>query len=234
MWISTPWINYIETGDKLFQYMVNNFETFFADESTVKSFGLRNGDNCISSLEYEELNAILQKDGDGMQKELIPWIRKELDDGHLFKRENWNPFREYEPCGCPGDTYFGYRRMFLYKEYYCQLSIETICWIWRITEECDCEACKENTYIKHFELSIWGWNNEKFQNSREINKFATFPDDIIPDREWNIEKRIHPDRPTPPPPPSPKVKEIMPTILIGDVISGSLSDYFSEEENEDE
>lgn len=169
------WLLFLEWGDELFHYMVHNFEKMFDGDSRIKMFNIREGSNNI--ITCSDIVKIKEKDGVNIQNGLIHWIKKEYIDGDLFKRENWNPFREYDEVN---RMYFGYRKMFLYNEYYFQLILGDYCkGCW---DSEDCNFCKDNSAC--FELALWAWNNEEFEKRYKSHKFFRFPNDSIPEDYW--------------------------------------------------
>lgn len=166
------WNEFIKEGELLFDYMVHNFESFFDRESIIKHFNIR--DALYYYTDSEELLAI---HGNDIQKELIPWIRKELENKELFKKENWKPFRDQ---GILTDRYLGYKKMFQYKEYYLQLSIDDYCDLSN-----NCIYCKHEKKSIHFELALWGWKDEEHEKLQPDNDVIILSDNIMPNYYWD-------------------------------------------------
>lgn len=120
---------------------------------------------------------------DEIQKELIPWIRKEFEEKKLFDKTLWKPFRDQS---CLSHMYYGYRRLFNYKEYIFQLAMQSYCEL----DECKyCNHTKDNYFSiccensKHFCLALYGWKEE------DSNILQPYKDNIIPND--NIMPEIH-------------------------------------------
>jgi hypothetical protein len=192
-YLADTWKEFIQEGNRTFDYMIHNFERLFDGQTTIKQFNIRCGRYIFRD---EDIEAIKEEHGADLQKELIHWIHKEKESNELFKRENWNSFRDYF---CHETMYFGYKKMFRYKQFYFQLALE-----------------EDEHPDPVFQLAIWGWNNEEFIKRREGNEFVTFPNDIIPSQHWRDEstkcddKREYIERPRI------KIIEHQPPIHIGE------------------
>ena len=166
------WEEFLIQGDILYNYMINNFENMFDSDKIIKHFHIRPGLFEIGWYDADEIN---EKYGDDIQKELIPWIRKEFETNRLFDKNKWKPFRDQDAFV---DMYLGYRIMFPYKHYYFQLAIDDFCG--------DCIYCKNNENRTHFQLSLWGWKEENKERLQPDDNFLVSPDNIIPDWYWEI------------------------------------------------
>ncbi len=159
------WQQMLARGDTFFTYMTTNFDSMFLNDTFVKHL-IIGEDGCY------EIECYGTRDKEGqtkllsdIQTELVPWIKTEHESGRLFEKSNWMPFRD--GCGCSSyDSYMGYRFMFLFRNYYFQLSINEDC----DTE--DCNYCDGNEINTRFELVYW-------PKLREIG-----PENTIPDRHW--------------------------------------------------
>ena len=105
----------VKKGEELFQYMIHNYDTMF-DGDYIKHFDVWYTSHMMEGY-YDE--AIKECGKNNIKAELIPWIRKEFETNNLFNSENWRPERDYDYC----DMYLGYRKLFVYKQYYFQLQI---------------------------------------------------------------------------------------------------------------
>jgi hypothetical protein len=144
------WNEFLEEGDELYTFMVNNFENMFDGESIIKHFDIRRFyfsevNTAVDMLDDEEYTDI--------QKELSTWVKKEKQEGRLFDKTLWKPFRDFDLI----EMYNGYRKLFQYKHYYFQLGMETVCMI----KDCPyCDPEEDETASKHFVLEIYGWEGE--------------------------------------------------------------------------
>ncbi len=167
------WKKFLEEGDELYTFMVNNFENMFDGESIIKHFDIRdyyfgNMNSDVISLDDEYYTNI--------QKELSIWIKKEQQEGRLFDKTLWKPFRDFNLI----NMYNGYRILFQYKHYYFQLGMETLCMI----KDCPyCDPEEDETTSKHFVLEIYGW--EEKEGVPEYQYKCDIPEDnIIQERYW--------------------------------------------------
>jgi hypothetical protein len=156
------WEEFLIEGDELFNYMKDNFETIFDGDEIIKHFDITYGLYDLGD-KAKELNKQYSKE---IQKELIPWIQNELKEGRLLDNTYWKPFRhaiyiEY--------MRLGYRKIFQYKNYYLQLSLEESCGI--------CNYCnKDDVNRTHFELALYGWKDD--------GRFRISEDNMLPESFW--------------------------------------------------
>ena len=69
-------------GDVILHYMILHFENMLDGDTIIKHFSIRPG---IYGRIYEcDILRINEEYGVDIQKELIPWIRNEMNLGHLF------------------------------------------------------------------------------------------------------------------------------------------------------
>ena len=171
-WMSEQFEEFKKEGDFLFDYMIHNFETMIDGETRIKNFEMYNAVYGIDS-EIE----ILSEKTDDIQRNLIPWIRKEYEAGRLFQPENWMPLRD--PDLIVSMLYLGYRRMFVYEQHYFQLAVVSNCEIL-----CpDCIFCKSGLNIIYFGLGYYGWKDETCKELLPDKIFA--PCEEIPEWFWN-------------------------------------------------
>lgn len=165
------WDEIIKEGDTIFDYMTENFESFF-DGETVKHF------NIIPGLytSFGHTDDITEKYEKDIQKELHVWIRNELIDGNLFQKSNWKPFRDPSMYTC---IYVGYRKFFIFREYYFQLAIEPEC------SDCSkCIYCIQNENPIHFELVYYGYKEKDENNKLQPFGYITVLNNIVPEDYW--------------------------------------------------
>jgi hypothetical protein len=190
------WDRFLVEGELLFQYMKDNFNNMFEGDAKIKHFNIRN-EMCYDHGSHE-LNQVFGKE---IQKELVPWIKKELEDNRLFNNTLWKPFRDIYTLH---DMYLGYRKLFLFRPnydsypdllesnilrpeinikgtYYFQLSIDAECY----EDICmDCDNDITNMYNKHFELVLYNWIDDK-TNKLYFNKFGPIlSDNLMPQMSW--------------------------------------------------
>ncbi len=163
------WKKFLEEGDILYNYMITNFENMF-DGDTIKYFCVFDGIyRCIA-----DTDKITEEHGNDIEKELIPWIRKERDEGRLFDKTLWKPFRNQRMLL---DMYYGYRILFTYKEYIFQLAVEDYCDFYENNNNrIDDHAC--------FFLALYGWKKEG-SNLLQPYRDSIIPEDnIMPEEHW--------------------------------------------------
>ncbi len=165
------WAEIVKENNKLFDYMIANFESMFDGDSIVKHFEMRYGyTNDLG------LKKIMKKHGDTIQKELISWIRKEYAEHRLFEKTNWTPFRDGYNHNL---IYLGYKVLFIFQKYYFKLGIEEQCPIKK------CKYCENNETQTHFQLILYGWKEN--ENDTFLKPFYKRPvpsNNIIPDKDW--------------------------------------------------
>jgi hypothetical protein len=176
------WSSFLREGDILYNYLINNFEELF-DGNKIKHFGFRDG-LYRGVTNIDEMNDTYSID---IQNELIPWIKKELEENRLFKKELWKPFRDQYSLS---DMYLGYRKLFQYKHYYFQLAMETYC---------DLDECVYCGYTidkphyfyeknsKHIKLAPYGWKNENSNMLQPLCKVEIPSDNIMIERHWTYQ-----------------------------------------------
>jgi hypothetical protein len=167
------WNRFLQEGEILFEYMTQNFETFFDGDSKLSHFNVR--DAGIYDIGSQE---VLEKYDLEIQKKLSVWIRNEYDSGRLFVKTDWKPFRDAYDMTY---AYLGYRRLFQFKQYYFQLAIESEC------ARLDCEWCPNDDYYmrcEHFSVELYGWKNED-SNMLQPDGDEQIPHDlIITEKRW--------------------------------------------------
>jgi hypothetical protein len=169
------WDKFLVEGDILYNYMLNNFENMFDGDSKIKHFDIVCG--LFALTEY--IDEIKEQYNDDIQKELILWIKKELEENRLFQKDSWKPFRDPDLIIY---MFFGYRKMFQYKNYYFQLSLSTDC---EYNDEC--EYCKNKENTRHFGLAFYGWKDINKEKLQPDNLLFVPSDNIIPESFWRRE-----------------------------------------------
>lgn len=167
------WDRFLAEGDILFNYMTSNFTNMFDGISIIKHFDISPGIWHLANNEYDELK---DKYGYDIEQKLIVWINNENDCGSLFNKELWKPFRDQEHLNY---MYLGYKKMFIYNEYYLQLVIDKGC------NHNNCIYCNENMSIQ-FQLLLYGWKIPDSIYIQPDNCAIIQPDNIMPEYYWNI------------------------------------------------
>lgn len=163
------WDKFLVEGDILFNYMTSNFTNMF-DGNIIKHFYIRSGNRDIS----EETDKINDKYKCEIEQDLLSWIKIQYTDGLLFNKELWKPFRDEYMLTT---MYYGYKKMFQYKEYYFQLAIDKICG--------QCEYCNKGEKRIHFELALFGWKDENNIICPD-NDIIITPDNFLSGPYWEI------------------------------------------------
>ena len=173
------WDRFLLEGDSLYNYMIKNFEKMF-DGNIIKHF-------CINDGIYRHIkdtDKMNNEMSDEIEKELVPWIKKELKEGRLFNKTLWKPFRNNNTLTT---MYYGYRKLFNYKQYIFQLSLEEYCEL----DEClycnpyniNKSICSENS--QHFCLALYGWKDEGINMLQPYNQVIIPNNDLMKDIHWN-------------------------------------------------
>lgn len=172
------WIKFIQQGKIFFSSMLLNYNFMIDTEIFSNHFSIFDG---VWPIDSDE---VLETHGTEIQKELLPWIQKEYDSGHLFQYEYWRSFRDPSTIT---RSFFGYKRMFQYKHHYFQLSIEIGCDTYK-----SCSYCPKTRMPVHFELAYYGWKDEKYSMLQPNNHIPIPMDDMImPESEWKGERKLH-------------------------------------------
>jgi hypothetical protein len=165
------WKPCIKESKKSFDYMINNFNSMF-DKDTIKHFYIKYVSN--DTMYYAD--DISEQYGVDIHRELIPWIKNEFEKITLIQINNWKPFRD---SYLYTNVYLGYKKLFQYKQYYFQLTIDN-----SIRDDTnDCKYCKNGDSLIHFELALYGWKdiNNKLQPSNDIIPL----DNLFSEKVWN-------------------------------------------------
>ena len=171
------WSDFLIEGDILYNYMITNFNDMFKDENTIKHFDILDG-HYINIYDTYEIRI---QHGTNIQKELIPWIKKEIKENRFFDKTLWKPFRDQHTFS---DMYLGYRKLFQYKQYIFQLSILSSCSL-DTCEYCDVTSdkyCLENS--KHFMLALYGWEKDNSIMLQPYGQVRIPEDNMMLERHW--------------------------------------------------
>ena len=172
------WERFLAEGAALHTILTTNFDSLI-DGNTIKHFYIIEGMYRSIKNTAEMTNEM----GDDIEKALLPWIKKEYEEGRLVDKTLWRPFHDATSIVT---MYYAYRKLFRYDKYIFQLAMETYC-------EADiCEYCnpidtdqwrrKENS--QHFSLALYGWKDDD-SNMLQPNKYTVIPeDDMMPDSDW--------------------------------------------------
>lgn len=168
------WKEFVEEGDILYNYMVNNFKEMI-NETIIRHFNITYGRSYV--IDY--VDDINEEDNIAIQLKLIPWIQKEGKS--LFEYNNWMPFRDEIAMT---DMYLGYRKMFIYKHYVFQLSLTSGCDYFDL-----CNNCKNGMNNIHFVASLYGWKDDNYVNLQPENRMTILEDNIMPDSYWYRDRK---------------------------------------------
>ncbi len=172
------WDEFLIEGDELYNLMTNNFDSFI-DGNTIKHF-------CIIDGIYRHIkntDKMTNDMSDDIEKELLPWIKNELEGGRLFDKTLWKPFLNKYAIT---QMYYGYRKLFNYKKYIFQLAIEKYCEL----DECKYRNIHNNTTIvccensQHFCLALYGWKEEGSNMLQPYKQVIIPENNIIPEIHW--------------------------------------------------
>lgn len=176
--MSHYWERFLKEGDELFNYMINNFEKMFEDNMHINHFEIRDG--FYASDKSKELIDINYYNNE-IEKDLIIFIRKEVKTKSLFNKSNWKPFRFNMRIS---EMYYSYNKLFKFKKYYFQLSIDQYCEI----NNCKCHENNENNEDNcnpHFMIALYGWKDDISNIMLPYNNIFDNCNNIIPDSHWN-------------------------------------------------
>jgi hypothetical protein len=165
------WDEFIIEGDALFDYMKTHFQLMFNGDF-IKHFNIIPG--LYTSFSHTE--EITEKYGQDIQKNLTIWLRKEFKMNNLFEKKDWKPFRDPSMYSC---MYLGYRKFFVYNDYYFQVAVEPEC--------SNCNYCENNENPIHFELVYYGYReNNESSILQPYGYIEILENNIISEDYWNI------------------------------------------------
>jgi hypothetical protein len=172
--MSFYWDEFLDEGDELHKYMTDNFISMFDGDTKIKHFYIKN--EFLQDIGAEKVN---EEHGEEIQKELIVWIKNELEEETIFEKENWKPFRDRYTLT---DMYLGFKKMFVFKDHYFQLILENYCQTNTCTY-CKSEEDQENSTF--FALSYYGWTDDKIITLQPYNDVVVMQDNILPYLYWS-------------------------------------------------
>jgi hypothetical protein len=173
------WHVFVEEGEKLYNYLINNYNKML-DKDNIPHFYIRNWYYYI-----EDIDNIYESYGEDIEKELLTWIQNEYKENRLFNRELWKPFRGNHTSY---EMFNGYRKLFQYKHYYFQLGIEPRC----ENDDDKCIYCIDYSnrsrvqIIPHFYLALYGWKKDNSDMLQPYEKVKIPLDNIMPERDWKL------------------------------------------------
>ena len=169
-WAEETYERFLQEGAELFTCLKNNFKDVFENEDTLVLFDITDKRRCYY---YKEIEKIKDKYFNDIQKELIVWIHNEHASGSLFLESNWKPFRDLDIMTT---MFFGYKRMFKYKQYYFQLIMDGYI-----------DDCEGNDKRVLFELNLYGWMDDTHEKLQPDDMAIIPPDAMMPSWYWNVE-----------------------------------------------
>lgn len=168
--IDIRWKKFVIECDLLFEYMTHNYDKIL-NEYTPNNFyicgGLRDVDN----------DTLFDTYGDDILNKLIPWIQQEYESGRLFDKSKWRPVRDDAAHTCM--IGFGYRKMFVYNNYYLRLLIDSYRgdYTYSITNE---------KYPVQFDLALYGYKDLHTNRTVPIDHDIITDDGYLSDFYWNF------------------------------------------------
>lgn len=171
------WGEFVKEGNELYNYMLNNFNDMI-NEKSIRHFDVEIG--TYNMTRY--IDDIKERYFYDIQKELIPWIKREFNNKELLEYNNWIPVRDPDVLTI---MFLGYRKMFQFNKYIFQLTI---------TSQCNnetCENCKlgESIATNHFSTALYGWREENKVNIQPTDVYPLLQDNIIPDSLWYWDRK---------------------------------------------
>ncbi len=164
--MKASWERFLKESDIYYNYMINNFNFMIND--------IPNNFSIIDGIYryIKDTNKLTEEYGDDIEKELIPWIIKEYEEGRLFNKELWKPFRDQSALL---SMYYGYRYLFTYNENIYQLAL---------IDEIDLDKNDKSNKYYCFVLALYGWKEEG-SNMLQPYKDSIIPEDnIMPEEHW--------------------------------------------------
>jgi hypothetical protein len=171
--MSSWWAKFLIHGDALYNYMFNNIE-FMLGDSYNKNFDIIDIRNRFGDI-VKDIKNFYKID---IRNELLIWIKNELKEQRLLKKDLWKPFRDLE---CLTDMVFGYKYMFHYKHYYFQLCIEPYYFI-----DDNFINGIYNDNFGFFEIALYGWIDDKFDKLQPDNIVNIYSNNIMPKYYWEL------------------------------------------------
>jgi len=150
-----PYIDrFIVEGEKLYQYMLEHFESMFNKDHTLIFVDIRYfSDSCRDHVER-----VIDTYGDRIIHAYSIWLLQEKENG-LFDKENWQIYRDRDEIT---DMYLGYRILFVYQQYYFQVSYDSY----------------------FFVLGLYGWKDDSCEALQPDRRSIILSDHMMPERDW--------------------------------------------------
>jgi hypothetical protein len=167
------WKSVAKEGNELFEYLIQNYYNMLDGEDKIKHFDVGFGWYWLIGDAFK----IKMKDSDEIQHELIPWIKREFNEGELFKKKNWKPFRNQDTIIY---MFLGYKRLFQFKHYYFQLTLSSDC----ENDTINCKYCQKEDYGNHFGVALYGWKDINYDKLQPVNVLHILEDNMIPESHW--------------------------------------------------
>jgi len=165
----STWEGFLKQGEQIYEYFTNHFDDMFESNGDIKRFDMRYM-SYLTSGHYEE---IMEKYGEQVHKEIIPWIHEEHQSGRLFHKEHWKPFRDQLWFT---NMYYGYRKLFCFQDYfYFQLAVERM----RYDRP---EGGLEISF--DFRVALYGWKEKGIEKIQPDNQIVLQDDMMMPERHW--------------------------------------------------
>ena len=152
---SLPYIDrFIVEGEELYQYMLEHFESMFNEYHTLIFVDIRYfSDSC-----RDHVKEVTDTCGDDIIRAYSIWLLQEKEKV-LFNKENWQIYRNRDEIT---DMYLGYRILFVYQQYYFQVSYDSY----------------------FFVLGLYGWKDESCEALQPDRRSIILSDHIMPERDW--------------------------------------------------
>lgn len=169
------WNEFLAIGKRLFQKMIQTYDTMMEGDTVVKHFHIRTAGYRAQNPDI--IDALYEAHGEAIQKELVPWIRKENANHMLFSPVNWKPVQDFYEYHW---MYMGYRKVFRYQQFYFQLVLDD-----DICDE-ECSFCHGTEWKRHtcFQLALLGWKDDTDENMMPYKELAIPSNNLIPYSLW--------------------------------------------------
>jgi len=164
--MKASWERFLKEGDIYYNYMINNFDSMIND--------IPNNFSIIDGIYryIKDTDKMTEIYGEEIEKELIPWIKKEYEYGRLFDKTLWKPFRDQSALL---SMYYGYRYLFTYKENIYQLAL---------IDEIDLDENNRMNKYYCFVLALYGWKEEGSSMLQPYKDSIIPEDNIMPQKHW--------------------------------------------------
>ena len=134
--------------------MLEHVESMFNEDHTLLFVDIRYfSDSC-----RDHVKDVTDTCGDDIIRAYSIWLLQEKEKG-LFNRDNWQIYRNRDEMT---DMYIGYRTLFVYQQYYFQVSYD----------------------FYFFALGLYRWKDESCEALQPDQRFVILSDHIMPERDW--------------------------------------------------